>query len=479
MNKQLFFKTVSIFLIAVMTVMLFAGCKDKNQASVSDYSSGEGLSTLENDQSGDLDDNSSKSTSSNKKKSTSSSNGSSKLSKQQAQQIISEINVNGQTCTMLSPFYSNDPAIKSTVDNYKKFCNGKLKLIGAPYDQVSQKLAAMCMANNAPDIYFVNVLDFPSIMYKNLFQDLDGILDLSSNEWDSIRGSIEQFKWQGKHYVLGTYSTPPRGLWFNRKVMEDFGVAQDPYSLFTSNQWSWDTMLNIAKQTTDTANGKYGLCDGTSLIYELFAGVKQDIISITPNGAVNNVENGDIARAMNFYSDLFNKYQVMSPSGEEGATLFKEGKVAMYYGLIAMSKADPYKTLLQNGTITFVPFPSPNAGSYSPHIDAVGYAIPNGAKHVDAAKAFMRMQRVEEGYRDQQFKSECLANNWGDQEIQVVKQLYSYTGSSSFSGGIPDASSAFVKSLIEVSKGTAWSTQIKQCSPKIQQAIDQLNASNK
>lgn len=147
---------------------------------------------------------------------------------------------------------------------FKAICGGELEIIRcADWSAMQQKLASMHAANNAPDLYEMTNQDFPSIVYRNILLPLSDYIDFNSAVYTNAdRENLSQLKFNGKVYFWPTFTdstASKRGLWINKSLFENIPENQMPDALIKSNNWTWDTMYELVKKTTNKQKGIFGL----------------------------------------------------------------------------------------------------------------------------------------------------------------------------------------------------------------------------
>ena len=359
---------------------------------------------------------------------------------------------------------------KNLASKFKKYCNGKIEFVTLVYNDAPRKLAAMVLSGDSPDIYHLRPLDYPMIMYMDVFQPLDGKINFSDPVFkDDIYG-WNNYKWDGKYYILGGAGVSNM-FWYNRQLLKQYGITKDPIQLVKENKWDWNAMLDIAKKTTDTQSGMYGFGDATgTLVNQLIAGYGEDIVKIEKAEIKNNLGSANVSKAVNFYGELYSKFKVMSTQGETARNLFSSGRLAMLYDGHWIAGIEPFKTMNQNGDIVFTHFPkAPGTNEYRYAGEIGGYAVPKGAKQIKAACAFLTMGSYVGNPKQDQADWHKTACHTAE-EAKFIDQAFLSKNVLTVSYGI-DALGAFGLAMGKVTTGTPWSTLVQETSPKIDAAL--------
>ncbi|MDD4327239.1 MAG: extracellular solute-binding protein [Eubacteriales bacterium] len=392
----------------------------------------------------------------------------------EAEEEIKKLDLKGASITMLAHWDPNGADARLVKTRFKNYCNGNIIFVNAPYEKLGEKLSSMIMGGDSPDIYAVRNWDFPALMYKDVFQELDDKIDFNSSIWVGDKPKYDQYLWKGKHYIIGGAS-PAYFIWYNKRLMEEYGVDKNPGQLAKENKWDWDAFLEIAKEMTDPEENLYGFSDGGgSLIYALMSGLGEDIIKFTDQGIESNVKSANVAKAHQFYSDLYNKHKVVNTS-PNSLQDFANRKSAMLYGGNWEAQQDPIKTMHDAGEVTFTHIPkAPGASGYIYPGSVGGYAIPKGAKNVKGAVAFLTMGQVSQAYAEEERAAWHKNANRTPEEIIIVDQAGELANLPTYSYGINAASTAYWQVLDSLRNGGNWSTLSEQLEPKVNQAIADL-----
>ncbi|MDD2394082.1 MAG: extracellular solute-binding protein [Eubacteriales bacterium] len=390
----------------------------------------------------------------------------------EAEEEIKKLDLKGASITYLVHWDPNGNDARLLKTRFKTYCNGNIVFINAPYEKLGEKLSSMIMGGDSPDIYAVRSWDFPALMYKDVFQELDSKIDFESSIWIGDKSQYDQFLWKGKHYLVGG-SGPTTYIWYNKRLMDEYGIEKNPGDLVKENKWDWNSFLDIAREMTDPEEGIYGLSD-SGMIYAFMSGLGEELIKFTQHGIESNVKSANIATAHQFYSDLYIKHKVINPSPNH-VQEFANSKSAMYYGGHWEAAQDPIKKMHDSGDVTFTHIPkAPGASTYMYPGSVGGHAIPKGAKNIQGAVAFLTMGQVSKAYADEERAKWHETSNHNAQEIIIIDESYELTSYPIYSFGINAASSAYWSILDELRGGANWSTLSEKLDPLIEKAIADL-----
>ncbi len=197
------------------------------------------------------------------------------------------------------------------------------------------RLLTQLSAKAAPDIMQIGDDAVPSFVSKNAFIPLDTYLEESSFDAGIyLPGLLDPGKVDGKQYLLPKdYST--LAVYYNKTL---FDAASIPYP---TEDWTWEDLLATAqKLTIKDADGnvtQWGIqlpAAWTTGFEYWVAAAGGSLISTDGTSYVGYMDSPEVARAVQFYADLYNKYQVARQPADMNAfgggnSEFANGKAAM------------------------------------------------------------------------------------------------------------------------------------------------------
>ena len=199
------------------------------------------------------------------------------------------------------------------------------------------RLLTQIAARKPPDIMQIGDDAVPMFVEKGALVPLDDYIKGSEGMDTGIYlpGLLDPGQWQGGQYLLPKdYS--PLGVYFNKKIFDRFEVA------YPAGGWTWDDLLKTAQALTRDTNG-----DGKSDVWGIqlpatwtsgfeywvnAAGGR--LISEDGKSFTGYMDSAAVLEALQFYADLYNKYQVAPPPADlamfgGGNTEFDNGTAAM------------------------------------------------------------------------------------------------------------------------------------------------------
>jgi multiple sugar transport system substrate-binding protein len=225
------------------------------------------------------------------------------------------------------------PVIDKMIDDFEKDNpNIKVDATIVPWAQYWEKLQTTTVGNNAPDVFWMNIPNFPkyadngSLLELQKYIERDGV-DVSNYPKDLIEG----YSYNGKVCAIPEqYDTI--ALVYNKEMFDKAGVE------YPDDTWTWDTLReNARKLTIKGDDGKiiqYGFASlnaNQSGYYNFMVMNGGGIIS--EDHKTSLFDKPESIEAIQFLLDLIYKDGV-SPTGQQmidttGEDLFNSGKVAM------------------------------------------------------------------------------------------------------------------------------------------------------
>ena len=268
------------------------------------------------------------------------------------------------------------------------------------------KLANLIASDDSPDIVTKDALLRPGNVSKNLFEPLDGKIDLTTPLWKDISGVVEDFSW--KNYPHRT--TTLYALNYSKQTIAENDLT-DPYDLYRAGEWTWDAWRDMMIEFCDKDDAHVGFYTTNHTITSFIATTGTTLIDVQPDGTItNNILSADVSRAMTFLEGLCRDGLTYDKSYGDWVS---PQVFSTACNNILFTCTEPEWTYiaetenLQNkpgvdddifdtvSEFSFVPFPrDPVADKYYTEYDTFGYLVPKGAKNIDGAIEFINLNRM-------------------------------------------------------------------------------------
>jgi multiple sugar transport system substrate-binding protein len=280
------------------------------------------------------------------------------------------------------------------------------------------RLLTQLAAKAAPDIMQIGDDAVPSFVTKNAFVPLDAYLTASNFDASIyLPGLLDPGKIDGKQYLLPKdYS--PLAVYFNKTLFDAASVS------YPADGWTWDDLLNTAQKLTLKDDSGIVTQWGIQLPAAWTTGFEYWVAAaggslISPDGKsfAGVMDSPEVARAVQFYADLYNKYQVAPQPADMnsfggGNSEFANGKAAMM--LFGRWPQGGFKTN-----------PNISLGVVAPPQDKVranilfwgGFGIATSSENADTAFKYLSYVSGEPG-----------AQIWKDWALPAIKSVADSSG---------------------------------------------------
>jgi multiple sugar transport system substrate-binding protein len=262
------------------------------------------------------------------------------------------------------------------------------------------RLLTQIAADDAPDILQIGDDAVPMFVSKGAILPLDDLIKGTDPLDTSIYlpGMLEPGQYQGKQYFLPK-DFSPLAVYYNKKVFDQYKVA------YPKDGWTWDEFLKTAQALTKDTNNNgtpdvWGVqlaANWTSGFEYWVAAAGGRLISDDGKKYVGFMDSPETIKAVQFYSDLYNKYKVAPPPAD--LSLWGGGNPEFESGTAAMRVFGrwPQAGLLKDpnvdlGLVT-VPVGEKNANV----LFWGGFGINAGTKNAEAAWRFLKFYAGAEG----------------------------------------------------------------------------------
>ncbi len=198
------------------------------------------------------------------------------------------------------------------------------------------RILTQIAADRAPDVMNIGDDAVPSFVEKGAFLSLDQCLaDLEFDLSVYLPGLLDPGMVDGELYFLPKdYST--LAVYYNKSIFDAAGVG------YPEADWTWDDLLEISQALTqdlddDGQTDIYGIqlpANWTTGFEYWVAAAGGSLISEDGSSFIGFMDSAESIRAVQFYADLYNTYQVAAPPADfsafgGGNSEFDNGQAAM------------------------------------------------------------------------------------------------------------------------------------------------------
>jgi len=304
----------------------------------------------------------------------------------------------------------NDLMLKRQKEAEKKY---NCKIEWKPNNVMVQTLSSLKAGTNTDDIIYVSsAFGSLEMAHKGLIEPLDDYIDYSNGVYSDIAQS--KTIWNGKHYgIVADYAVLAPYFTYNKDLILSEGLS-DPYEMMLTDQWTWDSFLEIAKKTTKDTNGDgepdvWGIEGTFSQLFENFIFTNGGDYVVQEEGQYKLAfDTEPVKNSMQFVINMYRTDKVVYDSSLQSnlkKNIFSEGSAAFTTGTSTGNEDfEVGKVCLPKG---------PNAEDYIAY-SAAGdmYSIPSNVKDKKSVAAVMSTLfsyydsekedyiKPEEGYRN-------------------------------------------------------------------------------
>lgn len=341
----------------------------------------------------------------------------------------------------------NKPKGYESVADENVFVNVKVSSYADRYTSLSK----FVQSDDSPDCFPFEICNYPYSVYQNLFQPLDGIIDFTTDDWADYKEAIDKFNWGGKNYCPIMSLIPTSFLWYRKSTVEEAGL-DDPWELYESGKWTWETFLTMARKFSDPDNGKYVL-DGYYPENNFVCTTGTPLIALEGGKLVSHLNDANIEKCLDmlrsfdntqeqlrYPRDIDNNWSPSYPEWVNGNTLFFEDGTWRYEETWRLYKK---KQKWDDDEINFVPFPQMDGSDkYYQSMKQDSIMLVAGSKNIDGYKAWIYANLVASNDPEiqkagrEQSKAEY---DWTDtllDRLDTMKDPTAFTGVFDFKNGI-------------------------------------------
>ncbi len=372
---------------------------------------------------------------------------------------------------------------------------GEVIDVPVTWDERLDAVMTAAMSDDCPDltVYWAELM--PKGFSNGLYREVDDLIDINGAGWSDLKGVLDLYTYNGKHYVPTPIVTEGAILVYNEQTIKDYNL-EDPRELYAKNEWTWDKMLEMMKAFTDPSDtqggqfGRYGL-DGWNPGYNLHLTCGVPFVSLNDEGKlVNNLADPAIERAMNFVGEM-NKAGIAFPRLENDGGSIDLGRVATGMTLFADTGLWDYPTYVYRSyqmgeDASFVPWPrDPSSDTYYRSAGIDPHMVFGAAKNLDGVRAWQDCRILVN--QDPEIKKENEAL-WMDSETgygmtqedvdfyREMTDLSTFTPVLDWSTGLGvDGVSGYEVANKVWLDGTPWATVREEFTAQFDNAIAAIN----
>lgn len=418
-------------------------------------------------------------------------------------ETVAGTNTTIQYCYYYDDFhnYSENELIQTGYWTFQQKYNGNVEWIETTWSDINTDIAELVLSGNPPDFSRAWEASFPQNFINGLYQPVDKYVDYSDPLWEGMKYFSETFfSIGGRAYMFLTDVKNNSLVLYNRRVFSEYGF-DDPAELYYNNDWTWDVMLEMAKDFGDSEAGRYAFNGWhTDANFISSTGTYLVILDAESGKFVSNVDDPRIERAAAFLAEV-NKNELQFPhwtngwklnyDGEgggmkEGMTLFAMGPAYILDEIVSLEQEEALYGDMEEEEVMVVPVPRDPDGDGEYYVDSipVGYCLIKNAPHPEAVALLASCDRFKVIDPtvikiDDKQKQEVL--KWSDEMMDMWKHMYELANSHSTIvqySGLGDASkySGNMIGFNTFNNPSTWAELKEANKDALEYSIEELNA---
>lgn len=286
-----------------------------------------------------------------------------------------------------------------------------------PWDQYWTKFDAAAGANQAADVFFMNVW-VPKYAQAGVLEPLDSYMETSGFDFSLYSPSIiENGIYEGKHYTVPK-GTDSLAVMLNTALFEKYGVAEP------TDGWTWEDMLTVCEELKGKIEAAGDSIYPLSLMLNSTNGSWQPIVyqfggEIFRENGMSGYDSEESIAAIQSLVDMIDygwipDYQTISDTSAE--ELFISGQACMLY-LPTFSSQKIEQAKMENVKLIQLP----KAKSQNFIAGNMHYGMNSASQHKDEAWRFLEYLASEEA-------NDIIGQSGIDLPARLTSQSY-YAGS--------------------------------------------------
>ena len=199
----------------------------------------------------------------------------------------------------INPVSGNDRSVALTL--FEDQFHGKITWIPCTEKDKFEVLSNRILGGDPVDMFPYEPEAFPEGVYKQQYEPLDEYLNLNDPVWADMKDAIEMYAWQGKHYVVPYAVSDPVLLTYSRTMCEENDL-DDPYKLYQSGKWDWDTFMDMMDTFVSNGKERYGICG--SFGKALLQSTGKTVVGFNGTQFTNNISDPALQSAGSLMSEI-------------------------------------------------------------------------------------------------------------------------------------------------------------------------------
>ncbi|MGN0664893.1 MAG: ABC transporter substrate-binding protein [Huintestinicola sp.] len=351
-----------------------------------------------------------------------------------ADQYLRDVELENKTVKWLA-HYDINPSTSGNSESiplnlFRTKYGGEVQWYSTTWDTRYSDLSTYVLGGEGIDFFPCDTAALPKGVISGMFQPIDDYIDLNNDLWKGVGDAMEIYNFAGKHYEFVNSVSAEAVVIYNKATIEANGF-DDPYDLWKSGEWNWDTFTKMLEDFCDPDADQWGL-DGYWAEKALFLSAGVPSISSVDGTLTVNLNDATVEKAMNWMYSLYTKGLVLDRAlfdWAEQPQFMGEGRELFYIvgAWAVQSNPETWSTAISPDDLGLVPVPSP-ADSDVNYMGATldGWVLCKGAANPEGVALLAECTRLANtndeaiAIGDQKTKDDY---GWSDELIAINKEI--------------------------------------------------------
>lgn len=372
---------------------------------------------------------------------------------------------------------------------FKRKYGGYVTWIPTTWENLYNDLSANILSGTGIDLCSGDTRNLPNGIINGMFEPVDEYIDLNDDIWANTRAAMENYRFGDKHFRFVTNVSASYFVYYNTETIKEYGM-EDPWELYKSGKWNWDTFKSMLAEFVDEDKGRFGLdnwYNENALAYSAGAYAVKSV----DGHLVCNIRDASLEKAMIFQYDLYQSglvYPMERFNWNSQPQLMGEKKELFWIGGYWEANGAPetWYVRIPPENLGIVPTPSP-AGSEPYQAAALdGSSLCKGAANPVGAALFSECsilaKSLEEndedtrlGYRQYMMES----SKWSEELLDRLEEINSlakkYPVIDLADGCSNDTGDGVDAVITYALRGTDWAAEKDAIASNIEKQINDLD----
>jgi multiple sugar transport system substrate-binding protein len=222
------------------------------------------------------------------------------------------------------------PAMEQIIDAFEAENEGiTVTLQVTPWEQYWTKLQTAATGGSAPDVFWMNLANFPQYADGGALASLQDLADSGDIDMANyIDAMAESYTWEGEVYGVPK-DIDSIGLWYNKTMFEEAGIPAP------DETWTWDDVRDAAEQLTDPDAGVWGIASQIAPQQGYYNTIPQaGGYVVSDDKTESGFDKPEAIEGIQYWVDFIEKGHsptLAQQTDTEPSQMFTAGKVAMLY----------------------------------------------------------------------------------------------------------------------------------------------------